>query len=84
MMNMRIVLTSFGLLALFAFSQTTLAQETLAQSLLSQHIPLESFAKLPYFENPQISPDGKHIAVQRLHEGMQVFITFKASAVHLF
>ncbi len=42
-----------------------------AQESKHRQIPLEKFAKLPSYENPQLSPDGKRVAVVLLYEDKQ-------------
>jgi dipeptidyl aminopeptidase/acylaminoacyl peptidase len=38
--------------------------------------PLEDFARLPFIENPQISPDGTKLAAKLSFEGRQVFAVY--------
>ena len=74
---MKIILNRLCFLVLLSFSLTTLAKDP-----QTQLIPVEDFAKLPSFENPQLSPDGKRIAVTLLYNDAHILIVQKLKRPH--
>ena len=78
----KLLLNIVGPLSLIFFVLTAPARGTETESPQTRRIPLESFATLPHFENPQISPDGRHIAVMMLHGDELVLVLQKLIRHH--
>lgn len=57
------------------------ANPTLSVAIAEDSIPVAGFARLPAFESPMISPDGRHVAVTMSGNGRRVVVVRSVDAI---
>lgn len=68
------------LLLLAQFSAPVLAQASQPTGAPAKQWPVEAFAELPFMEDPELSPDGLHIAAKAAVKGEQILVIIDMAA----